>query len=205
MTAMPLLAVTLLAQVPATPAPMPTTPDGCLVAARDFTRTEQRALKQLTADAVRKIEADKIVLAQKCAAQFDPATIGAADLASLIALYGEAAQPALARATLDRALGLKSLATADRAAALSQAVMSGLREPKSPERNARLESYVDQLDRSGAMSAADIASVRTAIDSKNKGKIKKAAKTVEKSMTSSNPIDAARLHALADILKNPSM
>jgi hypothetical protein len=67
------------------------------------------------------------------------------------------------------------------------------------------KAYVDQLERSGGMSAADIASVRAAIDSKNKGKIKKAAKTVGNSLTSANPIDAARLHALADILKNPSM
>ncbi len=36
---------------------------------------------------------------------------------------------------------------ADRAVVLAQAVRSGLREPKSPERNARLESYVDELDR----------------------------------------------------------
>lgn len=156
MTAMPLLAIALLAQAPATPAPMPTTPEGCLVAAREFTRTEQRALKQVTADAVRKIEADKIVLAQKCAAQFDVATIGAADLASLIALYGEAAQPALAKAAIDRALGLKSLSTANRAAVLSQAVLSGLREPKSAERNARLESYVDQLDRLGGDDLLDV-------------------------------------------------
>ena len=36
---------------------------------------------------------------------------------------------------------------ADRAVVLAQAVRSGLREPKSPERNARLEAYIDELDR----------------------------------------------------------
>ena len=69
MTAMPLLAVALLAQSPATPAPMPTTPEGCLVAAREFTRTEQRALKQVTADTVRRIEAEERDLVVRVAAR----------------------------------------------------------------------------------------------------------------------------------------
>jgi thiol-disulfide isomerase/thioredoxin len=127
--------------------PQPTTPAGCIKAARDFVQAEQRALKQLTSEAVRKIQADKVVLAQKCATQFNPATVPEAEVADLIALYGEAAQPALAKATLDRALASKGTSPVIRANVLAQAVMSGLLEPKSAERNARLEHFVDELDR----------------------------------------------------------
>ena len=132
--ALPLLSV--LAQAPAT---LPTTPEGCLKATRDFVVSEQRALKQITAEAIRKIDADKVVLASKCAAQFNVATVPDSEIAALIALYGEAAQPALAKAALDRGLSSKTLSAKSRAEVLSQAVISGLREPKSPERNARLE------------------------------------------------------------------
>jgi thiol-disulfide isomerase/thioredoxin len=142
--ALPLLVLPLLLQAPAA---LPATPSACVKAARDFVIAEQRALKQVTSDAVSKIEADKVALAAKCAAQFTVATVPEAELASLIALYGEAAQPALATATLDRALASTALPPASRAEVLSQAVISGLREPKSAERNARLEGYVDALDR----------------------------------------------------------
>src|SRR5688572_599124 len=127
--------------------PLPATPEACVRAARDFVQSEQRALKQITSDAIRKIDADKVALAQKCAAQFNVATHPEADLAHLIALYGEAAQPAPAKAALDRALASKTLTVIVRGNVLAQAVMTGLREPKSPERNARLERYVDELDR----------------------------------------------------------
>jgi thiol-disulfide isomerase/thioredoxin len=129
------------------PAAQPTTPEACVKAARDFIQSEQRALKQITADAIRKIQADKVAMAQKCAAQFNAATVPEADLANLIALYGEAAQPELAKAALDRALASKTLTPTVRGNVLLQAVITGLREPKSPERNALLERYVDELDR----------------------------------------------------------
>jgi thiol-disulfide isomerase/thioredoxin len=125
----------------------PVTPEACVKAARDFIQSQQRALKQITSDAIRKIDEDKVKLAQKCAAQFNVASQPEADLAHLIALYGEAEQPALAKAALDRALASKTLPVIVRGNVLAQAVMSGLREPKSPERNARLERYVDELDR----------------------------------------------------------
>ena len=125
----------------------PATPEACVKAARDFVMNEQRALKQITSDAIRKIQSDKVAMAQKCASQFDPATHPEADLANLIALYGESGQPALAKTALDRALASKTLAPTARGNVLLQAVVSGLGEPKSPERNARLERYVDELDR----------------------------------------------------------
>ena len=144
---MVLISVFLAAGLTQAPATQPSTPDGCVKAAREFTQTQQRSAARITAEIVRKIEADKAALAKACAAQFDPATIAESELAGLIALYGESVQPDLARVALDRALASETLPAAARADVLSQAVLSGLREPKSAERNARLERFVDQLDR----------------------------------------------------------
>ena len=144
MTLIPLLIALTLGQAPA---PQPSTPAACVKAARDFALTQQRAAKQITSEVIRKIEADKVVLAQKCAARFDAATTPDADIADLIALYGEAAQPALAKAALDRALASRLLSAPARANVLAQAVLSGLREPKSDIRNAGLERHVDDLDK----------------------------------------------------------
>ncbi len=143
-----LLLVALLAQAPqvSQPTSPPTTPEACVKAARDFAISEQRLLKQITGEAIRKIESDKGVMAQKCAAQFTVATHPEADLANLMALYGEAGQPDMAKEALARGLASKTIPTKARAEVLAQAVMTGLREPKSAERNARLEHFVDELD-----------------------------------------------------------
>ncbi len=130
-----------------TPPTQPTTPAECVKAARQFVLTQQRALKQVTAETVRQIEVEKVAMAQRCAAQFSVATMAEADLPGLIALYGESAQPVLAKAALERALGSRTLSVSIRAEVLAQAVSSGLRDTKSAERNARLEKYVDELDR----------------------------------------------------------
>jgi thiol-disulfide isomerase/thioredoxin len=144
-----LLLVVSLVQTPATATSQsaPTTPDGCVEAAQSFTQAQQRALKEITAAAVRKISADKVVMAKACAAQFNLQSIDEKDLAGLIVLYGEAEQPELAAAALNRALVSRTMSPTARADVLAQAVVSGLREPKSPERNARLERYIDELDR----------------------------------------------------------
>jgi len=147
-----LLLAAVLAQTPAAqpvtqPAAQPTTAGGCVKAARDFAIAQQRAVTRLTAEIVRKIEADKVVMAQKCAAQFSVASLAETELPSLIALYGEAAQPDLAKAALTRALASKTMPIKSRADVLAQAISTGLLEPKSPERNARLERYIDDLDR----------------------------------------------------------
>jgi len=125
----------------------PATPAGCVTAARQFALTQQRALKQVTAETVRQIEVEKVAMAQRCAAQFSAATLAEADLPDLIALYGESGQPALAKAALDRALTSRTLPIPIRAEVLAQAVATGLRDEKSAARNARLEQYVDELDR----------------------------------------------------------
>jgi hypothetical protein len=71
------------------------------------------------------------------------------------------------------------------------------------------KAYVDQLERSQAMPAGDVASLRQAIQkgegSKSElGKLKKHAASVEKAAASAkNETDAARMRALAEILKQP--
>jgi hypothetical protein len=74
------------------------------------------------------------------------------------------------------------------------------------------KAYLDQLERSQALPANRIAELRKAVQSAesshmSKGKVKKLesiAPSLEKSAAASSPADAARLHALADILKHPS-
>jgi hypothetical protein len=72
------------------------------------------------------------------------------------------------------------------------------------------KAYVDQLERSQALPADRIAALRTAIHGaeSNKGKmakLKTMAPSLEQNATAAkSPADAARLHALADILKHPS-
>lgn len=75
------------------------------------------------------------------------------------------------------------------------------------------KAYVDQLERSQAMSAKDIASVRKSIANaeksglkkKDTNKLGKLAVTVEKNVASAkNPADAARMKALAEVLKAPA-
>jgi thiol-disulfide isomerase/thioredoxin len=131
----------------AAPQQQPATPAACLKAANDYATTEQRNARRITAELYRQITTKKTEMARTCAAQFDPVKVAPAELAALVELYGEAGQPELAKRALDRGLAAKTLTDAERADILLQAVMSGLREPKSPERNARLEAYVDQLDR----------------------------------------------------------
>ncbi len=75
------------------------------------------------------------------------------------------------------------------------------------------KAYLDQLSRSQALPAGQIASLQKAVQNAekshmNKGKVaklNKMAPSVEKrAATAKTPADAARLHALADILEHPS-
>ena len=74
------------------------------------------------------------------------------------------------------------------------------------------KAYVDQLERSQSLPAGRIADLRKAIQSaesshmsKSKlAKLKSMAPSLEKSAAASSPTDAARLHALAEILKHPA-
>jgi hypothetical protein len=72
------------------------------------------------------------------------------------------------------------------------------------------KAYVDQLERSQALPAAQITALRQGIDSaessrlnrSSAGKLKTLAATVEKTNTS-NAADTARLRALVDVLRRP--
>ena len=75
------------------------------------------------------------------------------------------------------------------------------------------KAYVDQLSRSQALPADQIAALQKAIQSAESSymsrsslaKLKGMAPSLEKSAaTTKNPADATRLHALAEILKHPS-
>jgi hypothetical protein len=74
------------------------------------------------------------------------------------------------------------------------------------------KAYVDQIERSQALPVKKIADLRKAIQAAesskmNKGKVKKLAgmaPSLEKSADAASPTDAARIHALAEVLKHPS-
>lgn len=71
------------------------------------------------------------------------------------------------------------------------------------------KAYLDQLERSQGLPAEQIAALRAAIEkaesSKQTGPLKKLAPSVEKSAASGKNGDAARLHALAEIMKKPAL
>jgi hypothetical protein len=79
-----------------------------------------------------------------------------------------------------------------------------------PARLVVAKAYVDQLERSQALPADRIAALRTAIRGAegNQGKMAKlsglAPSLEESASTAKSPANAARLHALADILKHPA-
>jgi thiol-disulfide isomerase/thioredoxin len=145
--------------------PASTTPAACLKEVRDYAAKRradvppppaptgaadpaaQAAAAQQRTQLLRQIDADRLTMAKACAAKFDVKTAADGTLADLASLYTEAALPDLAKAALDRALLVKTLAEPDRAAVLVQAIQAGLREPISAERNTRLETLADQLDK----------------------------------------------------------
>jgi hypothetical protein len=150
------IAVSLAAVVSLTslqsPTSQPTSPGGCVTAAQEF---RARRTRELAADASRPapdqarrtVEQERQAMLKTCAAQFDPAKVAVTDLADLAALYAELRQTDQEKAAVGRAIAATGLPAADRAKILSQAIATGLREPKGDERNARLETYVDELDR----------------------------------------------------------
>ena len=66
------------------------------------------------------------------------------------------------------------------------------------------KAYVDQLERSQALPADQIATLRQAIDKKDTSKLKSLAASVEQSAAGKSAADSNRLTALAEILKNPA-
>ena len=66
------------------------------------------------------------------------------------------------------------------------------------------KAYIDQLERSQALPADQIATLRQAIDKKDTSKLKTLAASVEQSAAGKSAADSTRLQALAEILKNPA-
>jgi len=142
------LSVSSVQAVPAAPQ-VPSTVSECVAASRDFRARRAKELApagQVTADISRQISREWSAFVSACAAQFDVARAADKDLPALASLNMDATRPEQARAAIDRALALEGLSPAERAEVLLQAVVVGLREPKSDARNARLEAFVDELD-----------------------------------------------------------
>ena len=128
------------------PAATVSTPSDCLRRVEDFRAKKQKeAPRPLTSEILQKIDAEKTALAKECAAAFDLKTLPESELPSLIRLYGEARQPDAVRNAVEHGLATrKGPAPAE---LLPIAISTTLRsEPKSAERNGRLERLVDELD-----------------------------------------------------------
>jgi hypothetical protein len=146
---MPIISVIAIAAswlVVQQPAVTVSAPSDCLRLVEDFRAKKQKeAPRPLTGEIMRKIDAEKTAMAKECAAAFDPKALPGSELPSLIRLYGEAGQPDAARSAFEHAL--VTLKGSARGELLAVAISTTLRsEPKSAERNARLERLVDELD-----------------------------------------------------------
>ena len=147
----------------AIPAVKATTPAGCLTEISQYktskeaearaalplvtTPEERLAQGRVLVTAFQQISQTTAAMAKTCAGRFDVASVAPEELPALADLYTQAGMNDLAKRAVDRAVTATSLSEGERAAALVQAVTLGLREPKSDARNARLESYADELDK----------------------------------------------------------
>jgi thiol-disulfide isomerase/thioredoxin len=130
-------------------AALPTSPQDCIKTGRDFSTKRLKELGPTTGDTVRKVTAERVAMLRECAAQFDMDKMAPADLAPLVDLYVEAQQMDLAQKALARGLAESSLDPPAKGNLLVLAVRTTLRQPKSAQRNAVAERYVDQLDALG--------------------------------------------------------
>ena len=107
---------------------------------------EQTRLARARSAALAPVTTTRTAMLKECAAKFNAQTIGEADLPALIKLYGDAGLLDQAKAAVERALAIKTMTPDNRAAMLSMAVTTILREEKGDARNARLERIIDELD-----------------------------------------------------------
>lgn len=75
---------------------------------------------------------------------------------------------------------------------------------KWPNKLVVAKAYLDQLERSGTMTAANVASVRAAIAKHDKKQMRKLGNKVEKLYNASFGPNGVRMRALAEVLKNPA-
>jgi thiol-disulfide isomerase/thioredoxin len=142
---MSLLHVVVLA-LAITVQPAAQTPQDCVKAARDFAAQRLNELGGATGETIRLVTAERLTMIRACAARFDLSKMPAAELGPLTELYVEAQQLDLAQQALARGLADQSIDPVSRANLLAVAVRTTLRQPKSPERNALAERYMDSLD-----------------------------------------------------------
>src|SRR5262245_18264939 len=152
---------------PTVPKTTSTTASGCLQEVRDYAAKRQSEMMAATAPAtppatleaaielnqrraplVSQINQAKAIMAKECASRLDTKSVPSRNFITLPDLYTEAGQASEAKTVVDRALAATDLAPSDHASVLVYAIRSGLREPKSDERYARLEKYVSELDAS---------------------------------------------------------
>jgi thiol-disulfide isomerase/thioredoxin len=125
-----------------------TSPADCVKALRAFVGKRQQELRPpagYTAEILKTVDAEKMELGTSCVQRFQLSS-NPAILPGLAELLFEVGQVERSREAIAAALGA-TLPPAARASALVAAVTLGLREPKSDERNARLETLVSELDR----------------------------------------------------------
>ena len=123
-------------------------PADCLPALQTFVSKRQQEVRTgtgITSQQLRQVNDEWLILAKSCLARFDAATIAPAQLAAVAELLMATGQMAEGRAVLVRALAAE-LPPAERAAALATGISATLTEPKGDERNARLETMLDELD-----------------------------------------------------------
>jgi thiol-disulfide isomerase/thioredoxin len=141
------LCTALLAGQERTAPVSPATPSSCLANTRSFLNARMKEVPApITAERYQALQQEKVEFARACIARIPLDTIPASQLAPLAELYIEAAQPDLADKTIARALDASDADPARRAATLVTATRMVMRQPKSDERTAKAEKYVDAIE-----------------------------------------------------------
>ena len=141
------LALSLLLQTQS--GSLPSSPQECMKAGRDFSSKRLKELGPITGDTVRKVTAERVDMLRGCAAQFDASRTSPSDLPALVDLYIEAQQLDLAQKALATGLAKTTSEPFAKANLLVVAVRATLRQPKSTERNQVAERYMQELDALG--------------------------------------------------------
>jgi thiol-disulfide isomerase/thioredoxin len=125
----------------------PATPSSCLANARSFLSARMKEVPApISAEKYQALQQEKVDFAKACIARIPLDAIPASQFGPLAELYIEAAQPDMAEKTIARALEGPEADPSRRAAVLVTATRIVMRQPKSNERNAKAEKYVDALD-----------------------------------------------------------
>jgi thiol-disulfide isomerase/thioredoxin len=146
LAALALLSIVLQPQAPVTPAQ---SPQDCIKSAREFAARRFKELGPATSATARQVSEERLAMLRECAARYDVDRTPIEGLPPLVELLIEAQQPEAAQKAVTRALAAPDLAALQRGNLLAHAVRMLLRQPKSAERNAAAEKYVDQIDALG--------------------------------------------------------